>query len=299
MEITFLGTSEAVPTAKKGQTAIVLNYESENILVDCGEGTQRQMKIANFNICKTTRILITHWHADHILGIPGMLQTLATNNYVKTLHIYGPKGTKQHMDLMLKMFVFYGKIKVEVHEIMKDGIFFETDDFALSAYGMDHPCPCLAYSFEEKEKRRIKMDYLKKVGLKPGPLYGQLQKGKTISFNGKKISPKNATTVQKGRKVSFVLDTAPNKNCILVSKGADILISEATFIESEHSDKAEERGHLTAKQAATMAKQAKALRLLLTHISQRYANDESGVLAEARKVFKNSELAKDFQKIKL
>jgi ribonuclease Z len=123
--------------------------------------------------------------------------------------------------------------------------------------------------------------------------------GKTISFNGKKISPKSATTVQKGKKVSFVLDTAPNKNCILVAKGADLLISEATFIEAEHSDKAEERGHLTAKQAATMAKQAKVERLLLTHISQRYAGDESGVLAEAKKVFKNSELAKDFMKIKL
>jgi len=299
MEITFLGTSEAVPTAKKGQTAIILNYDGENILIDCGEGTQRQMKIVGFNLCKITRVLITHWHADHILGIPGMLQTLVLSNYSKTLHIYGPRGTKQHMDMMLRMFVFQGKLKVEVHEIVRDGIFLETDNFSLSAHRMEHFCNCLAYSFSEKDKRRIKMDYLKKIGLKPGPLVGQLQKGKTIEFNGKKVSPQQATSIQKGRKVAFILDTAPNKNCIAAAKDADLLVAEATFLESEHADKAEERGHLTAKQAGTIAKQAKALRLLLTHISQRYARDESGILAEAKKVFKNCELAKDFMKIVL
>jgi ribonuclease Z len=299
MEIEILGTSEATPTARKGQTSIILNYSNENILIDCGEGTQRQMKIAGFNLCKITRILITHWHADHILGIPGMLQTMVLSNYSKALHIYGPRGTKKYMDLILGMFIFYGKLNVEVHEIVKDGIFLETDDFALSAYKMTHMAPCLAYSFAEKDRRRIKMDYLKKIGLKPGPLVGQLQKGKTIEFNKKKISPNQATSVQKGKKIAFILDTAINENCIKIAKDADLLISEATFLESEHADKAEERGHLTAKQAGTIAKQAKAGRLLLTHISQRYARDESGILAEAKKVFKNSELARDFMKIKL
>lgn len=299
MEIEILGTSEAVPTAKKGQTAIILNYDGENILIDCGEGTQRQMKIAGFNLCKITRILITHWHADHILGIPGLLQTLVLSNYSKTLHVYGPKGTRHRMDLMLKIFVFYGKLKVVVHEIVEDGVFLETDDFSVGAYRMEHFCPCLAYNFIEKEKRRIKIDYLKKIGLKPGPLVGQLQKGKAIMFNKKKITPDQATSVQRGRKVAFILDTGFNKNCILAAKDADLLVSESTFLESEHFDKALERGHLTAKQAGTIAKQAKVKKLLLTHISQRYAKDESGILSEAKKIFKNAELAKDFMKIEL
>lgn len=299
MKITFLGTSEATPTAKKSQTAMLLEYENENVLIDCGEGTQRQLKIARLNPCKLTRILITHWHGDHILGIPGLLQTLALNNYNKTLHLYGPQGTKHFMSLILKMFIFYGKFKLELHEIEKNGPFLETGAFVLSAYKMIHFTPCLAYCFEEKDRRRIKVEFLKKIGLKPGPLVGQLQQGKPITFNSKKISPALATEIKKGKKIAFVLDTAINKNCIIAAKDADVLVSEAAFLETEHLDKAKERCHLTAAQAARIAKQAKVKGLLLTHISQRYAKNEKVILEEAKKIFNNSRLAEDFMKIVL
>lgn len=299
MEITILGTSEATPTPKRSQIAMLLTYKDENILIDCGEGTQRQFKIAKLNPLKITRILITHWHGDHVLGLPGLLQTLALNNYSKTLKVYGPKGTKKFLNLLLKTFVFKEKIKTEIHEINEEGRFIETKDFYIEAFKMKHFTPCLAYKFVEKDKRKIKIDFIKKIGLKPSPLLGKLQQGKTISFKNRKISPKEATYLQKGKKIAFIIDTLYNENCIKVARDADLLISEATFLEAEHYDKARERGHLTAKQAATIAKKAKAKRMLLTHISQRYAKNPKVILEEARKIFRNSELAEDFMRISL
>ena len=298
MEITFLGTSEATPTAKKSQTAMLLKYKNENILVDCGEGTQRQFKIAKLNFCKLTRILITHWHGDHILGLPGLIQTLALNNYSKTLYIYGPKGTKKFMKLILSLFVFKEKIKIEVHELLHNGRFLDTKDFQIIAYKMKHFTPCMAYSFVEKDKRKINLAFIKKHGLKPSKLLGKLQQGKSIMFKGKKITAKQATKIKKGKKICFIFDTLLNKNCINAAKNSDLLICESTFLESQHNDKAKERGHLTAKQAAIIAKKAKVKELVLTHISQRYAKDESVILNEAKKIFRKSKLAKDFMKIK-
>lgn len=294
MEITFLGTSQATPTAEKSQTAVLLTYNSENILIDCGEGTQRQFKIAKLNPCKITRILITHWHGDHVFGLPGLLQTLALNNYSRTLQVYGPYGTKKFMSLLLKTFIFQEKLKVDVHEILKDGTFLETNEFRLEAYKMKHFVPCLAYNFIEKDKHKINMNYLKKQGVKQGPILKNLQEGKNITVNSKKILASKATTLKKGKKIAFVFDTLANENCIKASKNAELLVSEATFSHKEHEDKALERGHLTASQTANIAKKSKVKKLLLTHISQRYAKNEQVILHEAKKIFKNTELAKDF-----
>jgi len=295
MEIIFLGTSHAVPTKEKNQTAILVRYNSENILIDCGEGTQRQFKIAGLNLCKLTKILITHWHGDHILGLPGLLQSLALSNYNKTLEIYGPRGTKEFMKLLLEMFIFREKIKVNVHEI-SEGVFFENKDFCLEAKKMKHGAPCLAYSFSEKTKYKIDINKVKKAGFKEGPWLKDLQEGKDAKFEGKKVEFKKYTNQISGKKVSFILDTAINENCFEIAKDADLLISEACFLKSEEA-LASERDHLTAEQIANVAKKSKVGRLLLTHISQRYDKKEKIVLEEAKKIFKNSELAKDFMKI--
>jgi len=301
MEIIFLGTSEATPTAEKNQTAILLKYNNENILVDCGEGTQRQFKIAKLNPCKLTRILITHWHGDHVLGLPGLLQTLALNNYSKILHIYGPKGTKYFLTLLLKTFAFISreKLKLEIHEILKKETILETKDFKIEAYPMKHFAPCLAYSFIEKDRYKINIEYLKIHGIKEGPWLKELQKGKDIAVNGKKILASKATTLKKGKKITFIFDTLLNENCVKAAENADLLIAEATFFDKEHADLAKERRHLTAKQAATIAKKAKAKELILTHISQRYSKKEQLLLEEAKKIFKNTKLANDFMKILL
>jgi len=297
--ITFLGTGTAVPTTRRNHTSILLQYKDENILVDCGEGTQRQFRKAKLNPCSLTKILITHWHGDHILGLPGLLQTLALNGYNKTLHIYIPKNTKYHIELIFKMFVFVGAIKYEIHEV-DSGIFFENSDFKLEAEKMEHRTPALAYSFIEKEKVRINKSKLIKLKIK-GKIIAELAKGKDIEWNGKKVKAKDLTYKQEQRKITFILDTAINKNMEKIAKDSDLLISESTFLnDSENGTSlAKEDFHLTAKQAAETAKKAKVKRLILTHISQRYDANEKPLLNEARKIFKNTEIAEDFFKVEV
>ncbi|MEM2956237.1 MAG: ribonuclease Z [Candidatus Pacearchaeota archaeon] len=296
MELTFLGTSQAIPTERRNHTAILLEYEDESILIDCGEGTQRQFRKAHLNPCKITKILISHWHGDHVLGLPGLLQTLALNNYQKTLDIYGPKGTKKYIELMLNMFIFKEKIKVNIHEISQ-GVFFESKKFLLEAFPLEHSASCLAYVFKEKDRLRINKEKIQKLKLK-GPIIGELQKGKDIVVNGKKIKAKDVTYLQKGKKITFIMDTSFCIQCFKAAEKTDILISEATY-SKEMEEKAKEYKHLTAVQAAEIAKKSKAKELWLTHLSQRYEKNPEILLKEAKKVFKNTKLAEDLMKIKI
>ena len=181
IKLVFLGTSAQIPTDRRNHTSILLSYGKENILIDCGEGTQRQFRKAKLNICKITKILITHWHGDHVLGIPGLLQTLAFNNYNKTLYIYGPKGTREFINKIFNTFVFSGKISVKVEEVTKDGVFFDTPDFYLDSSSMFHGVPCNAYSFVKKGQIRIDKNKLKKTKLPSNSLIQQLKLGKNIT----------------------------------------------------------------------------------------------------------------------
>ncbi len=296
-DITFLGTSHVVPTKERNQPSFLISHGAENILVDCGEGTQRQFKIAGLNLFKLTKILITHWHGDHILGLPGVLQSLALGNYPRTLQIYGPRNTKRFVEQMLSMFIFQEKIKVEVHEI-SGGIFFEDKDIQLEAYSMNHGTPCLAYNFIEKEKYNLDIEKLKKLGIQPGPILKDLKEKGRIKFKGKTINVENYSKIVPEKKATFILDTMINENCVNAAKEADFLIGEACFLKTEEK-LALERKHLTAEQLGIIAKKAKVNKLILTHISQRYNARQKDVLNETKKMFKNSEIAHDFMKVNL
>lgn len=297
-KLIFLGTGSAVPTARKNHPAIFLQYKDENILIDCGEGTQRQFRLAKENPCKLTRILITHWHGDHMLGLPGLLQTLMLNNYNKTLHIYGPQGSNKMLSLLLDLFVSKGnQFRIEIHEITS-GKVFETEDFFMEAEPMQHDTPTLAYSFNIKAKSRLDKKKLAKLKIPNGPIIGELASGKTIEFKGKKIDGKKLIYKEDAKKIAFILDTKLNPNCNKIAKDADLLISEATF-SKEDKEIAEERMHLTSEQAANIAKQAKAKKLILTHLSQRYDFNNKLILQEAKKVFKNTLIAEDLMKLEL
>jgi len=295
VKITFLGTSPAIPTAKKNHSAVFLSYGPEKILIDCGEGTQRQMRKAGINPCKLTRLLITHWHGDHILGIPGLLQTLALSNYNKTLKVYGPKGTKRFMNEIMKMYVFVGKIKIQVKEVSKKVI--DEKDFIMQAEKMIHGPPCLAYSFVEKDKVRIKKSKLKKLKIK-GKIIAKLIEGKNIKWKGKTIKAKNLTYTQKGKKITIVTDTRFNNKAISFAKESDLLIAESNYADDEKKI-AYEYKHMTAKQAAEIAKKSKSKKLILTHISQRYEKNPKKILKEAKKVFKNTKIAEDLMKLEI
>jgi ribonuclease Z len=296
IKITFLGTSASIPTAHRNSTSVLLNYNEENILVDCGEGTQRQFRKARLNPCKLTRVLISHWHGDHILGIPGLLQTLALSDYKKTLFIYGPKGTKTFMKNLFNTFVFREKYSIKIDEV--DGKFFETKDFFLESKKMTHGIPCNAYSFIKKGQIKIDKKKLKKSNLPSGPLLQKLKQGKSIVYKGKKYLAKNLIYREEDKKISFVFDTSMNKRIVPFVKDSDLLICGANF-GSELEDKAKEYKHLTAKQAAEIAKKSNSKKLVLTHISQRYDKKLKNLLSDARKIFKNSFLAKDFDVLKI
>ena len=290
--LTFLGTSGAIPTEDRNHTAILLTYEGENILVDCGEGTQRQFRKAKLNPGKITKILITHWHGDHVLGLPGLLQTLALNEYHKELTIYGPKGTKKFLKNMFKIFFFIRKFPIKIIEISKNGVFFEDNDFYLESQKMVHNVPCNAYCFVKKSERRIDKAKLKKLNLPSGPLLQKLKDGENIKYGSKEIKSADVTFEESGFKICFVLDTKINDKIVPFVKGADAFICESTF-EAEREDLAEKYSHLSAKQAAEIASEAKVKRLFLTHISQRQGKRTENTLEAASKIFKKVNLVDD------
>ena len=296
VKLTFLGTASAIPTAKRNHPAVLLDYKGEHMLIDCGEGTQRQFRKARLNPCKVNRILISHWHADHILGIPGLLQTLGLQGYKQTIFIYGPKGTKRFMKKILDTFIFKEKYTIKVKEVY--GKFFETEDFYLEAKQMTHGIPCNAYSFVIKDKLRIDKKKLSKAKIPSGPLMSKLKQGKDISYNGKKYRAKNLTYIEKGKKISIVMDTGMNKKIVAFVKNSDLLICESSF-DSNFKDKAKEYLHLTAEQAGQIAKKSKSKELILTHISQRYDKDPKKILNDSRKVFKNSFLVQDLDVLEI
>tara|TARA_Y100000310_G_C20541098_1_gene743334 strand:+ start:95 stop:994 length:900 start_codon:yes stop_codon:yes gene_type:complete len=294
--ITFLGTGNAIPTKKRNHTAIHLALANESILVDCGEGTQRQFRFTEVKPTKLSRLLLTHWHGDHILGLPGLFQTLAMNGYSKTLHIYGPRRTKEKLALIE---VLHKDIKISyTASDCQPNIIEDQNKFKITAHEVFHGCPALAYTIELKDQTRIDKAKLKKLKIPHGPHIRQLQLGKDITLDGKKIKSKDLTYIDKGKKVTIILDTEFSPKLVKAAKDSDLLICESTFSKSEEKE-AKSHKHLTAEQAAKIAKLSKSKKLILTHISQRYELKLKDLLAEAKKVFKNTEIAKDFDKIEI
>jgi len=283
-----------MPTKERNNSAVYLDFKGEGILFDCAEGTQRQMKICGINLAKTSKICISHWHGDHILGLPGLLLTISSLDLSKTIDIYGPKGSKKAFQSLFGGVTFETKFNIRITEV-DEGIFFENEDYKIESMPMKHPVPCVGFAFIEKDRRRIKLDYVTKLGIPTGPLLGELQRGKNIDYKGKKITADEATITIQGKKITFITDTILNKNCYTLAKNADILITDSTYT-SKLKDKAEEHGHLTAIEAAQMAAQSGAKKLILTHFSARYKNTIE-IEEDARTAFDNIICAKDFMKL--
>ncbi|MFH1054163.1 MAG: ribonuclease Z [Candidatus Woesearchaeota archaeon] len=297
MEIVFLGTSCMSPTKDRNPFSVFIRYKNEGILVDCGEGTQRQFKISDISLTKITKILITHWHGDHILGLPGLMQTLGASQYNGKLSVYGPKGTKKFFENLKKSFYFDLRIEYEIIETNKDMTIFENKDFQIEARYLEHGVPCLGYRISEKAKRRIDMNKIRKIGIPFGPLIGKLQDDKSIKYKGKKIKPDDVSIIENGKSIAIVVDTVMCKNALKLANNADLLIAESTFT-SDLEEKGEEYGHLTAGQAASLANLANVKSLILTHFSQRYKTMDD-ILEDAKKTFKNVKCAFDLMKIKV
>lgn len=299
MQVIFLGTSAMVPTKDRNHFSFYLSYKNEGLLFDCGEGTQRQIKIAGIKPSKITRIFISHFHGDHILGLPGLLQTLSASQYEGKLRIYGPCGIEKMIRSIMEIFVYDNQLEIEINEVepLKNNPFIKTQDFNIEAYELDHRIYCLGYRFIENDRLRIDLVKAKKLGMSSGPLLGRLQRGETITHKGKKITPDDVAYSVKGKKIGYIADTIMTDNCLKIAQDADILISESTHA-SKDDDKSRQYKHFNARQAAYVAHQANAKTLVLTHFSQRY-KDIDVVLNDAKDVFPNTIASYDFMKIKL
>lgn len=296
MQLIFLGTSSMVPTKDRNHTALFLRYKNEGILFDCGEGTQRQLKYAEIKPTQVTKIVLSHWDGDHVLGLPGLIQTLAMSEENKHLIILGPKGSKKRFEYMFKAFEFYNKIDLDIREY-KEGKIYECDDYEMHAHLLEHKVPCHGFEFIEKDRRRINVDKIKKLGVPQGPLLGKLQKGNDITFKGKKIKSDDVTYIVHGRRLGIIADTRICTGCMKVAQDKDIVICDSTFANHEE-EKAHEYFHMTAAQAAQVAQQANTKKLILTHFSQRYKNVDD-LLQQAKDIFPNTIAAHDFLKVKV
>ncbi len=303
ISIHFLGTSAGIPTRNRGLPAILIKYDEDRILFDCGEGTQRQLMIQNLKFMRIKAIFITHWHADHFAGLPGLIQTMSMEGREKALYIYGPENTTEFIDRLLNIGYFERSFKIIVQDL-QPGDRVEFERYFVEAFKTYHGIPSLGYVFQERDKLRANMKKAEKLGLSTGPLIGKLKKGNEVMFRGKLIKPEQVIERVPGKKIVYTGDTSYKKSLIGPSKNADVLICDATFC-SEFEKRAHTYNHMTSKQAANLAKEAKAGMLVLTHISRRYQNEEGRkyttdkLLNEAKKIFPNTRLAVDFMTLTL
>lgn len=300
IQILFLGTAGSVPTPRRSLPAILLQRKDEQIMLDCGENVQRQMMTAKAGFHKKMKILITHMHGDHILGLPGLLQTMALLNRKKKLDIYGPPGINPFLQCIKETVQFALTFPIETHEIHKLGTICDEEEYAVQAVKSNHVIPSLAYAFIEKPRPgRFYPKKAKALGIKEGPLWSELQRGRKIKLpNGKTVMPEDVMgSPRRGRKIVYTGDTRPFKDFPKFATDADVLINDCT-LGDDLAERADEDGHSTPSQAAKNAKMAKAKQLVLTHISARYA-DPCTLLKQAKKIHKRTVIAEDFMKIEI
>jgi ribonuclease Z len=296
MEIVFLGTTAAVPTSVRGHVAIALKYHNEIILWDCGEGIQRQLIRSKTNYMKIKKIFVTHFHGDHFLGLPGLIQTMSFADRSEPLHVYGPKGIEELMKGILNLGEYAVGFDIFAHEI-SDGMVVDDEKYAVTCLAVKHSIPTYGLLFEEKKGREFLLERAKALGIPKGRLYSKLQRGEEVEFNGKKIHPDEVLGEQKkGFRVIYSSDTRPTKSIGDNCKDA-VLIHDGTFDKSlaEHAEKTD---HSTVVEAAELAKRGGAKALYLIHISPRY-KDEKLLLEQAEKIFENTTVARDLMKVSL
>ena len=295
-EILFLGTSASAPSAKRGLSAQIVTHNEYRFLIDCGEGTQRQILQAGVGFRHLTRILLTHGHLDHILGLGGLVSTFMRWEAIDQLEIFGGRGTLDRVRTLIDDVVLRGNqtpMPLHFREI-KPGMFFDAEDFTITAFPVTHRGPdCLGYVFEGKERRPFLSEKADELGVPFGPERRDLVAGKAITLpNGKRVTPDDVLgPVEKGVKLVVVGDTGRTDNLLETCKDADALVIESTYLEEE-SEMAHQFSHLTAKQGAELAVQANVKKLILTHISRRYRG--RAVLKEAQSIHPNAVVARDF-----
>jgi ribonuclease Z len=293
LHVTFLGTGAACPSVDRNVASIALMREGETMLLDCGEGTQRQMM--RYGVGFTFReIYFTHYHADHILGVTGLLRTMGLQDRTAPVTLYGPRGAERVLGAALALGIERNRFPVEIVEV-KAGDRIGHEQFDMVAFEADHRADTIGWALVEHDRLgRFDPERARALGVPEGPLWGKIHKGEPITLdNGRVVTPAELVgPTRRGRTVVYTGDTRPSTHVATIARGADLLIHEATF-SSDELARAEETGHSTAAQAARIAAEADVRRLVLTHISPRYTRDAPELLAEARALFSEVIVAKD------
>jgi ribonuclease Z len=291
LSLFFAGTSASAPSARRGMPAILVRRGSDRILFDCGEGTQRQLT-RSVGLADITDVFLTHLHADHWLGLPGMLKTFELREREKPLTIYGPSPTKLVLE---KMRMIFGRPSYGLQIVELDvGQVVQRDGYHVVPYPARHRGPSFGYALVEPPRPgRFDAELARRLGVTPGPDFGRLQRGETVDgvHPGQVVGPERP-----GRKIVITGDTRPTDATVVAAHGADVLVHEATFAH-EDAERAAQTGHSTARQAAQVAADAEVTLLALTHISTRYAGGR--LRDEARAVFPGAVVPRDFDTIEV
>ena len=297
LDLVFLGTAGSMPTAQRAPAALLLRRGGDRLLFDCAEGTQRQLLRSSVGLVELGEVFVTHFHADHILGLPGLFKTFSLRGRERPLDVYGPRGL---VDLLGSLKRVVGKLSYDVRVIeLEPGDVLERDGYRLATFAVSHGVPAVGWSLIEGTRPgRFDVEAADALGVPSGPARGALQRGESVTCpDGSMV---NADQVlgppRPGRKIVITGDTAPAETIVEAGWGADVFVTEATFSEEER-ERAQETMHQTAAQAAAIAKRANVGLLALTHLSNRYFGPE--IAREAREIFPETVVPRDFDVVEV
>jgi ribonuclease Z len=292
LDVVFLGTSGSMPTAKRALSATLVRRGGDRLLFDCAEGTQRQLLRSDVGLVELEEIFLTHYHADHYLGLPGMLKTFALRGREIPLTIYGPKGLEELFGTLRRIF---GRLPYPVSTVvLEPDACLERDGYRIEPFEVDHHVTAIGYALVEDERPgRFDVDEATRLGVPDGRERGLLQRGESVTLaDGRVVAPSEVLgEARAGRKVVLAGDTAPSATVVTAAAGADLLVHEATFLADER-ERARETGHSTAGEAALVAREAGVKLLALTHVSTRYFGHQ--VVEEATQLFPDTVVPRDF-----
>jgi len=299
LSVTFLGTGASWPTAERGLSCVAVKRSGEVVLFDCGEGTQRQIQRSGLSYQQVTRIFLTHFHGDHCFGVPGLIKTMALNERIGPLWIYGPRGLLRMADAWRRMGGWTQQFPVHVQELEPGGS-VACDGYEVEVHAGDHRITNLVYALQEPD-RPGKFDKPRalELGVPEGPLFGRLQRGESVQLrDGRTVEPGMVLGAPRpGRRIVYSGDTQPCLGLLEAARDADLFVCEATFTK-DLVERAREVRHMCAEEAAAIALKAGARRLALTHISPRY-KDAAPVVEEARAVYADAFVVQDFDEVEV
>jgi len=293
LSVTFLGTGAACPTIERNVSGLAVQREGETLLFDCGEGTQRQMMRYGVGF-SFTEVFFSHFHADHMLGIIGLLRTMGLQDRTAPVTLYGPRGADRILSAAMSLGVERNKFPVTVQEV-RAGDCLHRAEYDIVVFETDHRQDTVGYALAEHARLgRFHPERARELGIPEGPLWGELHRGRAVRLDdGRVVDPEDLVgPPRRGRTIVYSGDTRPHLGLIEAARGADLLIHEATF-GADEAERAVETGHSTASEAARVAHEAGVRQLILTHISPRYSRDAPELLAEARAVFPDTLIARD------